>query len=98
MIRKAAQQIVKLEAASVIAAVRVPTLVIWGENDDLVPLASGRQLHEQLVGSRLFILPKANHFGMFERSYEVNNALVAFLQDQEVGVEAVASHRPFSTP
>jgi pimeloyl-ACP methyl ester carboxylesterase len=91
MIQKAAQQIVKLDAASVISSVCVPTLIIWGENDDLVPLASGRQLHEQLAGSRFFVLSRTNHFGMFERPSDFNNALLAFLQGQEVGVEAPAS-------
>jgi pimeloyl-ACP methyl ester carboxylesterase len=98
MIQKAAQQIVKLEAASIISSVCVPTLIIWGEHDDLVPLTAGRQLHEQLAGSRLFVLPKTNHFGMFERPYEFNNALLAFLQGQDVGVEATVSSRPLSTP
>ena len=98
MIHKAAQQIVMLDAAQVISSVRVPTLIIWGENDDLVPLAAGRLLHEQLTGSRLFVLPKTNHFGMFERPYEFNNALLAFLQDQEVGVKAAVSSKPLSMP
>jgi len=98
MIHKAAQQIVSLDATSIISSVRVPTLVIWGEHDDLVPLAAGRQLHEQLAGSRWFVLSKTNHFGMFERPYEFNNALHAFLQGQDVGVEAAVSSRPFSMP
>jgi pimeloyl-ACP methyl ester carboxylesterase len=89
MVGKAAQQIVELDAAPVIASVCVPTLLIWGEHDDLVPLSSGRHLHQQLIGSRLFILPKTNHFGMFERPYEFNDALLAFLQGQEVGFEEV---------
>lgn len=95
MVGKAAQQIAMLDATQVISSVCVPTLIIWGENDDLVPLAAGRQLHEQLAGSRLFILPKTNHFGMFERPYEFNNSLLAFLQGQEVGIEAAASSKPF---
>lgn len=93
MIHRAAQQIVQLDAASIISSVRVPTLVIWGEHDDLVPLSLGRQLHQQLTGSHLFILPKANHFGMFECPYEFNNALLAFLQDQQVGVASAVSHK-----
>jgi pimeloyl-ACP methyl ester carboxylesterase len=96
MVRKAAQQIAELDAASVIAAVHIPTLIIWGENDDLVPLASGRLLHAQINGARLFIIAKANHFCMFERPDEFNNALLAFLQGHEVGVEATTNH--VSTP
>jgi pimeloyl-ACP methyl ester carboxylesterase len=86
MVRKAAQQIAMLDAAPVIAAIHTPTLIIWGEHDDLVPLASGRLLHEQIAGSRLLIIPKTNHFCMFERPHAFNNALLAFLQGQPVGV------------
>lgn len=91
MVLKAARQIVALEASEVIASVRVPTLIIWGENDDLVPFSSGRRLHERLAGARLFVLPGANHFCMYERPREFNNALLTFLQGQEVGIEAAVS-------
>jgi len=85
MVHRAARQIVELDAAPVIAAVRVPTLLIWGENDDLIPLAFGRQLHVQLAGSRLLVLPRSNHFPMYERPHEFNNMLITFLQGQDVG-------------
>lgn len=91
MVFKAARQIVALDATEVLTSVRVPTLVIWGENDDLVPFSAGRQLHERLAGARLFVLPGANHFCMYERPREFNNALLAFLQGQEIGIEAVVS-------
>jgi pimeloyl-ACP methyl ester carboxylesterase len=93
MVERVAQQIVRLDATSIIMSVHTPTLIIWGENDDLVPLASGRLLHEQIAGSRLFIIPQTNHFGMFEQPAAFNHALLTFLQGQEVGVEAAVSRR-----
>lgn len=86
MVLHASRQIVALEAAEVLAAVRVPTLVIWGENDDLVPLTLGRRLHASLAGARLHILSGTNHFCMFEKPREFNQALLAFLREQEAGV------------
>ena len=91
MVLNASRQIVALDSSDVLAAVRVPTLVIWGENDDLVPFSLGRQLHERLTGARLFVLAGANHFCMFERPREFNAALLAFLQGQEVGIETALS-------
>lgn len=82
MIGRAARQIVELDAAPVIAAVRTPTLLIWGEHDDLVPLSLGRRLHEQLVGSRLLVVPRTNHFPMYEWPHEFNHMLMAFLQGE----------------
>jgi pimeloyl-ACP methyl ester carboxylesterase len=90
MVLKAARQIVALDATSLISSLRVPALIVWGEDDDLVPLSAGRQLHQLLAGSRLLILP-GNHFCMFEHPGEFNSALCTFLQGQEVGVEAAVS-------
>jgi pimeloyl-ACP methyl ester carboxylesterase len=94
MVLNASQQIVALEAAEVLAAVRVPTLVIWGENDDLVPLTLGRQLHARLAGAHLHVLPGTNHFCMFEKPREFNQALLAFLQQEEAGVPSGAQVEP----
>jgi pimeloyl-ACP methyl ester carboxylesterase len=86
MVLKAAQQILALDAAEVMTSVHAPTLLIWGAEDDLVPLAMSRPLHEKLAGSRLLILPRANHFCMFEQSHAFNDAVLRFLQGKEIGV------------
>lgn len=90
MVWRAARQIVALDEVAAISALRVPTLVVWGEEDDLVPLASGRQLHELLDGSRLCVIPGTNHFCMFERPQDFHNALLPFLRGEEVGSQSVA--------
>ncbi|HET8841777.1 MAG TPA: alpha/beta hydrolase [Ktedonobacteraceae bacterium] len=92
MILNASQQIVALETSDLLSTVQVPTLVIWGEHDDLVPFALGRQLHTQLSGARLFVMPGTNHFCMFERPDEFNRALLGFLQGREIGIEAEVSN------
>ncbi|MBV9230718.1 MAG: alpha/beta hydrolase [Chloroflexi bacterium] len=86
MVRNASRQIIALEAAEAIAAVNVPTLLIWGSHDDLVPLSLGRQLHQQLKGSHLLILQGSNHFPMFDQPHDFNTALLTFLQGQEIGI------------
>ena len=45
-----------------LAEVRLPTLVVWGEQDRLVPLDVGRQYQEVVAGARLEVLPGAGHF------------------------------------
>lgn len=87
MVLHATRQIVALEAAEVLAALasrRVPTLIIWGERDDLVPFGLGRQLHACLASAQFSVLPGANHFCMFEQPHEFNRALLAFLQGEEI--------------
>ncbi|MFA9200017.1 MAG: alpha/beta fold hydrolase [Cypionkella sp.] len=49
-----------------LAALKVPTLVIWGAEDGLIPLSSGRWLAERIPGARLEVLPGIGHLPMEE--------------------------------
>jgi pimeloyl-ACP methyl ester carboxylesterase len=40
-------------------AIRVPTLLVWGENDPLVPLQYGQAMQHEIEGSRLVVIPRA---------------------------------------
>jgi len=40
----------------------VPSLVVWGENDRIIPVEHAGLAHEMLPGSRLDIFPEAGHF------------------------------------
>ena len=40
----------------------VPTMLIWGEKDRVIPMKHGLQAHELMPHSRLAILPGAGHF------------------------------------
>jgi pimeloyl-ACP methyl ester carboxylesterase len=40
----------------------LPTLIVWGENDPLIPVRHARASHERIAGSRLEIFPEAGHF------------------------------------
>lgn len=40
----------------------VPTLIMWGERDSIIPVRHGRRAHEQIEGSRLEVFPQAGHY------------------------------------
>jgi pimeloyl-ACP methyl ester carboxylesterase len=40
----------------------VPTLLVWGGQDRIIPVAHGRQAHELMPHSRLEIFEGAGHF------------------------------------
>lgn len=44
-----------------IARITVPTLILWGEEDRLIPVEAGRWLARTLPGSRLVIYPGIGH-------------------------------------
>lgn len=42
-------------------AVRVPTLLVWGELDQITPVWIAKKMHEAIANSKLIIIPEANH-------------------------------------
>jgi pimeloyl-ACP methyl ester carboxylesterase len=56
----------KPASAVQLAAVKAPVLILWGEEDNLIPVASARWFHQALPGSRLIIYPKVGHIPMEE--------------------------------
>lgn len=53
-------------AAASLAMLKMPTLIIWGEQDGLIPLASGRWLAGRIPSARLEVLPGIGHIPMEE--------------------------------
>jgi len=46
--------------------IRIPTLILWGENDRLFPVAFAEAWHEAIAGSRLVVLPRCGHLPIQE--------------------------------
>ena len=40
----------------------MPTLIVWGDNDPIIPMSHGIEAHEVMPGSRLEIFEGAAHF------------------------------------
>jgi pimeloyl-ACP methyl ester carboxylesterase len=39
----------------------LPTLIVWGERDSIIPVEHGRSAHEAMPGSRFEVFPRAGH-------------------------------------
>jgi pimeloyl-ACP methyl ester carboxylesterase len=44
-----------------ISTIRVPTLILWGGRDGLIPPRHGEQFHRDIAGSRLVVFPDLGH-------------------------------------
>jgi pimeloyl-ACP methyl ester carboxylesterase len=66
---------------SELAAVRAPSLLVWGDRDRLVPTSIAEEWQRALPGSRLVSLP-CGHVPMWEAPDELAEALLAFLEEQ----------------
>ena len=61
----------------------MPTMIVWGERDNTIPLAHGRETHEAVPGSRFETLPRAAHFPNLEDPEGLAAALRDFLETTE---------------
>jgi haloalkane dehalogenase len=59
-----------------LAALGVPTLVLWGEDDEFAPVAGAHRFHKEIPDSKLTIVEGAGHF-VFEDAPERTAAEVA---------------------
>jgi abhydrolase domain-containing protein 14 len=65
---------------SELGKIRVPTLIVWGDNDSMVPLAMGERMKSKIDGSRLIVLKDAKHPCYLDRPEEFHRALIEFLK------------------
>jgi len=49
-----------------LAGITVPTLVVWGQYDELIPLALGERYAREIPGARLVVVPDSGHAPMIE--------------------------------
>ena len=66
------------------ASIRAPSLVIWGEEDDVTPLAHSQQIADLIPGARLETIPGAAHISNLDRPEAFNRLLADFLDAQLV--------------
>jgi pimeloyl-ACP methyl ester carboxylesterase len=77
----AAGDLLMADHAEDLAAVRAPTLLLWGSRDTLVPAAGAADLARAMPGARLRVIRGAGHVPMLDRPGEVNRELLSFLGD-----------------
>ncbi len=58
-----------------------PTLLLWGDDDKLVPPAFGREYQKHIKGAEFQLIPNCGHLPMFEKEAEFVEALTAFCRD-----------------
>jgi len=62
-----------------LAKINVPTLVLHGEQDNLIPVSAGKKFAEAIPGARLITYPDTGHLPQEERAEQSASDLRAFL-------------------
>jgi pimeloyl-ACP methyl ester carboxylesterase len=69
----------RFDIRSRLPEIKLPTLVLCGEEDQLTPVKYSRYLHENITASRLVLIPHAGHMVMAEQPETLNRAVESFL-------------------
>jgi pimeloyl-ACP methyl ester carboxylesterase len=64
-------------------AAGVPTLIVWGERDPIIPVAHAQTAHEAMPGSRLELFPGSGHFPQLDNPLGFYRVLQDFLDSTE---------------
>ncbi|HSC72114.1 MAG TPA: 3-oxoadipate enol-lactonase, partial [Candidatus Methylomirabilis sp.] len=68
-----------LDLTDKIGAIKTPTLIVVGEDDQGTPVAASRAIHDKIAGSDLVIIKSAAHLSNVEQPGEFTRAITAFL-------------------
>ncbi len=71
-----------------LSRIRVPTLVLWGKEDKILPAEEGLRLSAAIAGARLVVLPDTGHVPQEETPESFSRAVADFLREslEEVAV------------
>ncbi|MFQ5756877.1 MAG: alpha/beta fold hydrolase [Acidiferrobacterales bacterium] len=66
-------------------AVTRPILILWGEEDEWIPLSTGRRLHDAISTSQFYPVPKAGHLVQEDAPAVITSHLIEFFESDESG-------------
>ncbi len=69
----------RLDYLDRLSAIRLPTLIMVGEEDPGTPVAASKEIHDRIAGSQLVIILSARHLSNVEQPGIFNKALLDFL-------------------
>ena len=62
---------------------QMPTLIIWGDSDPVIPVSHGRRAHEIVSHSRYVELEGSGHWPMLDNPGRVTEELTSFIEETE---------------
>jgi 3-oxoadipate enol-lactonase len=71
----------RLETASILETIKVPTLILCGAEDAVTPPKQSKYLHDHISGSKYYEIPGAGHMSNLEQADIFNGHLKQFLDD-----------------
>lgn len=68
------------EAQALYHRITTPTLILWGREDNWIPLERGMALHSMIPGSAMRVIDDAGHLVIEEKPEALLKEILAFTQ------------------
>ncbi|MBQ9966272.1 MAG: alpha/beta hydrolase [Clostridia bacterium] len=79
VMRKTLSNVVNTDMTPFMPKIKVPVLLIWGENDTATPLSDGQLMEKLIPGSGLAVVKGGSHFPFVENPSQFSAILSAFM-------------------
>ena len=85
LVWRTARALLAQDVRETLARIRAPTLVVWGTDDPMVPVACAEAFRNAIPSARLLLLDRAGHLPMLTKTERFSDAVVSFLANEPVG-------------
>lgn len=79
VLRQTFLNIIKEDLSPVLAGIKIPTVLIWGDKDVATPLKDGQFINQQIKNSKMEIVPGAGHIIYSKHSQELAGKIISNL-------------------
>lgn len=80
LMRQCLVRVVNEDLTHLLPSIKVPTLLVWGENDTDTPLSDAHLMEKLIPGAGLVTLKNAGHYAFLEQQYTFNRVVCSFLK------------------
>jgi pimeloyl-ACP methyl ester carboxylesterase len=63
--------------------IKVPTLILWGQKDQLIPPKLAERFHQDITHSKVHIFPQLGHVPQEENAQQTVDIMINFLAEQK---------------
>jgi pimeloyl-ACP methyl ester carboxylesterase len=81
VMRQTFVKVVNEDLEPLLKDIKTPTLLVWGEKDEAVPLETGRQMEKELTNGVLVVFEGDDHFAYYHQADRFNRVLDAYLKE-----------------
>jgi len=91
----AAYAMMMTDYSETLSSMKVPTLILWGAKDNVIPLRTGKVLATNLPNSGLIVLSNAGHVLMEDEPLIFSNWLRRFVSESEDGFQSLLNDKKY---